>query len=125
MKTSKSGIVLNRHADAPLVGAFLRGAVRLIQQYDCYIEIACKGYPKQIRKLQPCGGFVDWVVLDNRKDNRQPKGNENDKSHDKRLHIKEKYAPRKIEYQRDGVDKKCVVFFWRFACENHGSANSH
>ena len=66
---------------------------QLIEKNDCDIEIARKGHPKKVRKLQPRGGFVDGIILDNGKDNRQPKRDEDDKSHDKRLHIKEKYAP--------------------------------
>ncbi len=66
---------------------------QLIEENDCDIKIARKGHPKQVGELQPRGGFVDWIILDNGKNNRQPKGNEDNKSHDKRLHIKEKYAP--------------------------------
>ena len=68
---------------------------------------------------------MDFIIIDNGGDNRQPKRNENNKGYDKRLHIKEKYAPRKIEDEADGVDKKRVVFFCGIACKNDCRANAH
>ena len=75
--------------------------------------------------MQPCGGFVDGIILNYRDDNRNPKRNENDERKDKRLHIKEKYPPRKIEYKADGVNEKGIVFFGEIACEDDGCANAH
>ena len=75
--------------------------------------------------MQPRGGFVDFIVLDNGKDNRKPKRDKNNKRDDKRLHIKEEYTPREIEYKANGVDKQRVVLLRGIACENHSRANSH
>ena len=97
----------------------------LIQENDGKVEISCKGYPKQIGHLQPCGSFVDFIILDDGKNNRQPKRDKYNKRNDKRLHIKEEYAPRKIEDKADGIDKKSVVLCFRLACKNDCSADSH
>ncbi len=75
--------------------------------------------------MQPRRHFVDFVVLDDGKDNRQPQREENDKRNEKRQHIKEKYAPRKIQHKADRVDKKRVVLLGRIACKNHRRANPH
>ena len=75
--------------------------------------------------MQPRGEFVDFVVFYHCDDNGKPQSNENDETHDKRLHIKEKYTPRKIERKADGVHEQRVVFFVRFARENPRGANAH
>ena len=75
--------------------------------------------------MQPSGNFIDAVILYHGDNNRQPKGDENNKRNDKRLHIKEKYAPRKIKDEADGIDKKGIVFFRRITGEYDCRANAH
>ena len=75
--------------------------------------------------MQPRRRFVDFIILYYGNDNGQPQRDENDKRDDKGLHVKEKYTPRKVEYKRDGIDKKRVVFFRGIASEYNRCANAH
>ena len=75
--------------------------------------------------MKPRREGVDFGIFDDGKEYRQPQRDQNDKGNDKRLHIKEKYAPRKIEHKAHGVDEQGVVFLLRFACENDCRANPH
>lgn len=75
--------------------------------------------------MKPRGNFVDFIIFDDGKEYREPKCDKNDKGNDKRLHIKEKYAPREIEHKAHGVDEQGVVCLLRLACENDCRANTH
>lgn len=75
--------------------------------------------------MQPRRRFVDFVILDNRNDNGQPKRDKNDKSNHKRLHIKEENTPRKIEDKADGIDEQGVVLFGGFLGEDDCRADPH
>ena len=98
---------------------------KLIQKDDGKVEITRKCYPKQVGELKPRGNFVDFIILYDCNEYREPKRNKNDKGNDKRLYIKEEYVPRKIEHKAHGVDKKGIVFLLRLACENDCRANTH
>ena len=82
----------------------------LVQVDDGKVEIARKRHPKQVRQLQPRGRLVDFEILNHSDDNRQPKRDKDHERHKERLHIKEKYTPRKIEHKAYGIDEKRVVF---------------
>ena len=75
--------------------------------------------------MQPSGNFVDFIIFDYRDDNRQPKGDKDDKTHDKGLHIEEKDTPRKIEYKTDCVEEKCIVLLGGIAEKYDTCANAH
>ena len=75
-------------------------AVRLsVQKPHTEIEISGKGDPEQVRDLQPCRKLVDFAERQDHQGNQKPQHKQPEEGKTKCLKIKEKNAPKEVEYQ--------------------------